>query len=111
MPVRGGHLTQSLDQHYFENVGQIGQVRSCVRVHRRLKRVEDPCAVADNVCVFARMEEEGAPELWVLEHDLWEGGEGGDSNAHGARHSDARGSYEAPVRTVGEPSESRGTAG
>jgi hypothetical protein len=45
--------------------------------------------VADSVCVFARMEE-GAPELWVLQHDLWEGGEGGDSNAHGARHSDAR---------------------
>ena len=31
--------------------------------------------MADSVCVFARMEEEGAPELWVLEHDLWEGGE------------------------------------
>ena len=75
------------------------------------ERCSAPCAMAI-IRVWKRVRMKvGGPELWVLEHDLWKGGEEGDSNAHGARHSDARGSYDAATRTVGEPSESRGTPG
>ena len=133
-------------------MGQIGQVRLCVRVHRPLSRVEDPCAVADSACVFARMElqarphdheclilaplilrcvrrvkvavrdgrdswleasprERRFPKLYILEHDLWRVAKGATQRARSVRHGDARGSYDAPVRTVGEPCESRGTPG
>jgi hypothetical protein len=51
----------------------------------------------------------GGPELWVLDHDLWKAAMGRLKRA--ARHRDARGSYDAATRTVGEPCESRGTPG
>ena len=66
MPVRGGDLTQSLDQHYFEKSGpdRPGSV-VCSRASTLL-RVENRCAVADSACVFARMEVQKALTIRYL---------------------------------------------
>ena len=56
MPVRGGELTQSLDKHYFEELGQNRPGSVVCSGASTLSRVENRCAVADGACVFARME-------------------------------------------------------
>ena len=74
MPVRGGDCTQATDKHDCEeralNRAMFGRVFECIDG----SRVENPCAVADSVCVFARVEVEAR---WST--ICGQGGEGGDS--------------------------------
>jgi hypothetical protein len=88
MPVRGGELTQSLDQHYFEERGadrsRFGRVFGCIDgVEAR-----EPLPSGTQCVRFCT--------------------NGGDATRT-ERVTAMRGSYEAPVRTVAKPCESGGT--
>ena len=110
MPVRGGDLTQSLDQHYFEKSGPDRPGSVVCSGASTFVESREPLR-SGRQCVRFRTNGRRGPGALGPGARFVEGGEGGDSNAHGARHSDARGSYDAPVRTVGESCESRGTPG
>jgi hypothetical protein len=114
MPVRGTSFPRSLVSTITNERSQIGQVGSCARVHRRLLRVDRRCAVADSACVFARMDvrvnvesRSSAPWRTICGRRRRR-----RLDVHGARQTDAHGSSDdAALKTVGEPCESRGTAG